>query len=114
MALCGPELISRVLGNLVDNAIKFTSPSGSVIVNLANLGDCVRVGVTDDGPGIPAEHHERIFEKFGQLDHPRKHLGTGLGLTFCKLAVESHGGTIGVLDNPGGRSSTFWFALPRR
>jgi len=71
----------------------------------------VRVAVTDSGPGIAPEFHQRIFEKFGQVDDRRNHQGTGLGLTFCKLAVEAHGGQIGV-DSEMGQGSTFWLALP--
>jgi signal transduction histidine kinase len=76
--------------------------------------DGVRVEVTDTGPGIPLEYQKRIFEKFGQVESRKegqKH-SSGLGLTFCKLAVEAHGGTIGV-ESEGGRGSTFWFTLPK-
>jgi len=75
----------------------------------------VRVLVQDTGPGIPPEYRERIFEKFGQVENPanRQRYSTGIGLTFCKLAVEAHGGQVGV-DSEEGRGSTFWFTLPRR
>jgi signal transduction histidine kinase len=71
--------------------------------------------VTDTGPGIPREYRERVFEKFGQVEaasHGQK-FSTGLGLTFCRLAVEAHNGRIGV-DSEIGRGSTFWFVLPRK
>jgi two-component system, sensor histidine kinase and response regulator len=73
----------------------------------------VRTTVTDTGPGIPPEYRERIFEKFGQVEGRQegKKYSTGLGLTFCKLAVEAHGGQIGV-DSEIGHGSTFWFTLP--
>ena len=73
----------------------------------------VRVSVSDTGPGIPSEFHEKIFEKFGQVEaalHGAKH-SSGLGLTFCKFAVEAHGGTIGV-ESAVGQGSTFWFVVP--
>ena len=65
--------------------------------------------IRDTGRGIPAEAFERIFEKFGQLDSRR--VGTGLGLVFCKLAVEAHGGRIHVASTPGS-GSTFSFTVP--
>lgn len=105
------DLIFRVLQNLLSNALKFTRSTGKVSIHLARRGDRVRVSLTDDGPGIAPENHQRIFEKFGQVDCDQPRLGTGLGLTFCRLAVEAHGGTIGV-DSALGKGSTFWFELP--
>lgn len=73
----------------------------------------MRVSVIDTGLGIPPEYRDKIFEKFGQVEireHKQKH-STGLGLAFCKLAVEAHGGKIGV-DSEVGKGSTFWFELP--
>jgi two-component system, NtrC family, sensor histidine kinase KinB len=126
----------RVLQNLLDNAIKF-SPSGSEITlgsvhmqtdgdgaptvqsrgvtppvtpPLLAEGEWLLLWVRDQGPGIPAQYHERIFEKFGQV-RGRKVRGTGLGLTFCKLAVEAHGGQI-WLESAEGMGSTFALALP--
>jgi len=73
-------------------------------------GACLEV--TDTGRGIPPEFHALIFEKFGQVEarQQKHHLGTGLGLAFCKLALEAHGGTIGV-ESTVGQGSTFWFVL---
>ena len=110
-ALCDPGVIGRVIQNLVDNALKFTPPNGQVQVRLSRQGPHARVTVLDDGPGIPPQSHQRIFEKFAQIEGDKSKYGTGLGLTFCKLAVEAHGGRIGV-DSDLGKGSAFWFELP--
>jgi signal transduction histidine kinase len=73
-------------------------------------GDGIRFAVRDTGAGIPPEAFARIFEKFGQLDAHTK-VGTGLGLAFCKLAVEAHGGHIEV-ESTAGAGSTFSFTIP--
>jgi signal transduction histidine kinase len=105
------DLILRVLQNLLANALKFTAPTGAIRIRITRLAAAVRVGVTDDGAGIAAEFHQRIFEKFGQVETGQTRSGTGLGLTFCKLAVQIHGGRIG-LESAVGSGSTFWFELP--
>ena len=106
-------LISRVIQNLVSNGLKFTSEDGEITVAVQPEDNGVRVSVSDNGPGIPEEYRERIFDKFGQVEAraQRRQYSTGLGLTFCKLAVEAHGGRIGV-DSQEGKGSTFWFVLP--
>jgi len=112
-ALCDPEIGRRVVANLVANAIQFTGHSGEVCIDLNRVPDGIRVTVCDTGPGIPPEHFRRIFDKFGQVEarKERKKYSTGLGLTFCKLAVEAQGGRIGV-ESEVGKGSTFWFILP--
>lgn len=111
VAWCDEEIVLRIVGNLLGNAVKFTPPSGEVKIVLARESNVARVAVIDTGIGIPAEFHERIFEKFIQVEGAQKRLGTGLGLAFCRLAVEAHGGQIG-LDSEPGRGSIFWFTLP--
>jgi PAS domain S-box-containing protein len=108
------ELIARVFQNLLGNALKFTPEDGRVTVSIESGAEAARVLVQDTGPGIPPEYRGRIFEKFGQVENSanRQRHSTGIGLTFCKLAVEAHGGQIGV-DSEEGRGSTFWFTLPR-
>jgi signal transduction histidine kinase len=102
--------LSRTLVNLIANAIKFTH-AGTVTVSASPDGaSCIRFAVRDTGAGIPPEAFERIFEKFGQLDAGNR-VGTGLGLAFCKLAVEAHGGRIEVESTPGA-GSTFSFTVP--
>jgi signal transduction histidine kinase len=99
----------RTLVYLIGNAIKFT---GAGIVTVSARQDdpeTIRFSVRDTGQGIPAESFGRIFEKFGQLDSRR--VGTGLGLAFCKLAVEAHGGRI-MVESTLGTGSTFSFTIP--
>lgn len=101
--------LSRTLVNLVANAIKFTR-AGTVTIAVSQQAEGMRFAIRDTGAGIPAEAFARIFEKFGQLDAAHK-VGTGLGLAFCKLAVEAHGGTISV-ESTVGEGSTFSFTIP--
>jgi two-component system, sensor histidine kinase and response regulator len=102
--------LTRTLVNLIANAIKFTH-AGTVTISVSRSdSDSIRFAVRDTGTGIPAEAFGRIFEKFGQLD-PGNKIGTGLGLAFCKLAVEAHRGTIEVESTPG-TGSTFSFTIP--
>ena len=103
------NLLSRTLVNLIANAVKFTR-GGTVTVSAAQEDGQSRFSVRDTGAGIPSESFDRIFEKFGQLDSDQRG-GTGLGLAFCKLAVEAHGGAIGV-ESVVGSGSTFWFTIP--
>ena len=112
---CDKGLIQRVISNLVSNAANY-SPSGCPLtITLQQLAETVKVSVKDQGQGIPPEYHVKIFEKFGQVEDGRhgKAYSSGLGLTFCKLAVEAHGGQIGV-DSAVGKGSTFWFTLPNQ
>ena len=108
------SLVYRVLANLVANAIHHSPPAGVVTVTVeADPGGGVRVGVADRGEGIPTAWQDRIFEKYVRGDSAlaRYRAGRGLGLTFCRMAVEAHGGRIGVESAPG-RGSTFTFTLP--
>jgi len=105
-------LIRRVLQNLLSNALNYTPSGGAVHITVTPSDSEIRIAITDSGPGIDPQHHQRIFEKFGQVENRDSRLGTGLGLTFCKMAIESHGGRIGV-ESELGKGSTFWFALPR-
>jgi len=105
-------IVSRVVANLVDNGVKFGPADEAVRVGLERRGDRVRVTVADRGPGVPAEARAEIFAKYRQgRGGGNGRRSTGLGLAFCKMAVEAHGGTIGV-DAPAGGGSLFWFELP--
>jgi K+-sensing histidine kinase KdpD/CheY-like chemotaxis protein len=109
------DLTRRVLANLLSNSLRHSRPRTAVRVRAALAGDgkTMQVDVADEGEGIPETYHEKIFEKFGQVEPgpagPR--LNKGLGLTFCKLAVEAQGGRIWV-ESTVGRGSTFSFTLP--
>lgn len=108
------EKVRRSLMNLVDNAIKFTPEGGQVHVDLRDRDRVVEVTVADSGPGIPEDMREKVFERFARVPGTRgRRRGTGLGLAFAKLALEAHGGTISVEDNPGG-GSLFRAHLPKR
>ena len=108
------DKLRRTIINLLGNAIKFT-PVGGTITAAAELGEgVVLFSIRDTGEGIPPEAFERIFEKFGQVENRKagRKMSTGLGLTFCKLAVEAHGGRIWVESLPG-QGSAFFFTIPR-
>lgn len=108
-------LVERAVENLVGNALKFTPETGGEIrVGIEALPDVARVHVSDNGYGVPEEYREQIFEKFGQAASRRsfRKYSTGLGLPFCRLVVESHGGRI-WLGEKTGRGSVFHFELPR-
>jgi PAS domain S-box-containing protein len=109
--LIDATLVARVLQNLLDNAIKFTPPGGCVQVKayLDPATSMVIVAVQDGGSGIPPNMSARLFDKFAVGDSPRR--GTGLGLAFCRLAVEAHGGKIWVESEPG-QGAAFLFTLP--
>ncbi len=107
------RLLLRTLVNLLDNAIKFTPPGGKIRVDVQPFAsDMLLFAVSDTGPGIPPEYQERIFDRFARMPGQSVQ-GTGIGLTFCKLAVESHGGRIWVESRPG-EGATFKFTLPLR
>jgi two-component system sensor histidine kinase RpfC len=105
--------LGHALGNLLNNAFKFTS-HGSVTLRVLKAGaDSVRFEVTDTGIGIPLEYQERLFERFVQVDTSttRRHGGTGLGTSIARDLVELMGGRIGVVSAPG-KGSTFWIEVP--
>lgn len=111
---CDRHLIGRVVANLLSNAIKHTPPQGVITLKVERRPVEVIVSVVDTGSGIPPEFLGRIFEKFAQTEKDiRAHRGTGLGLTFCKMAIEAHGGRIWA-ESEVGQGSTFSFALPIR
>jgi signal transduction histidine kinase len=110
-----PDMMRRVIGNLVDNCIKYGSPGATIRLHTEPSGHGgILLQVKDEGPGVPQELREAIFEKYAKLerDAGRRRAGSrGLGLRFCKVAVEAHGGRIWVEDNVP-RGATFCVELP--
>lgn len=106
-------LLERILMNLLDNSIKYSPDDTTVTVGAAPDPDGVRVWVQNQGDGIPTEHQQRIFKKFTTLHQGDglREKSSGLGLAFCKLAVEAQGGKIGV-ENPPEGGCRFWFVIP--
>jgi two-component system sensor histidine kinase/response regulator len=106
-------LIKRVLSNLVQNAIAHSSGPVGLALSARSDPAGILLTVTDDGPGIPSEYQEIIFRKFERVASPNapRVRSSGLGLTFCRLAVESHGGRIWVKSTEGA-GSTFYVQLP--
>ena len=107
------DRLEQVLGNLVDNAIKYGRAAGTVTVGgSAKEGGQVEVFVQDDGPGIPPEALDRVFERFYRVDkaRAREQGGTGLGLAIVKHIIQTHGGRVWATSEPG-RGTTFYFTL---
>ena len=104
------DMIRRVLINLMENAVKYSETAGTIAVSARVDERIVTIGVKDTGPGIPKAEQGRIFQKFTRLQQSGPK-GLGLGLAFCKLAVEAHGGRIWV-ESESGQGATFLFTLP--
>lgn len=105
------DRLGRVLRNLLANAQKYGREPGRISVHVEERSGQVLISVTDDGPGIPVEDQERIFERFYRVGGSTA-VGTGLGLAIARGLVELHGGTFAVLSAPGA-GSTFTVTLPR-
>jgi PAS domain S-box-containing protein len=105
------DMISRVILNLLDNACKFAPVGGEINLEANPVGEMIEVNIGDNGPGIPADQLESIFDKFTRIALPDMPQGTGLGLAFCRLAVDSHGGRIWA-ESELGQGSSFHFTLP--
>lgn len=106
------EKLFRVLSNLLDNALKFTPAGGKVTLEMAQTDGQLFIDVRDTGPGVPMDFRDQIFDLYAQVPGTEgRRRGTGLGLAFCKLAIEAHQGEIWVEDNPGG-GSRFRIRLP--
>ena len=108
------ELLRQLIGNLLSNAIRYNRPHGSVLLHLDGNQDHLRIAVQDTGPGIPAEHQARIFERFYRVDAHRSRQtgGTGLGLAIVKQLLDLMGGTIAMHSDANG--TRFDLSMPRR
>lgn len=106
-----PELLRRIVENLVDNSLRY-APAGTTIRIETLLNGSLQIRVRDEGPGIPAEAREKIFEKYAKLDPVRdERTSRGMGLAFCRIAAAAHGGTVHVEDNEP-RGACFVVRLP--
>jgi PAS domain S-box-containing protein len=105
------DMIRRVLINLLENAAKFSPQKSRILVGAKKSGDRITIWVEDHGPGIPPEAKEKIFDKFVRLRGEGMTKGLGIGLAFCRIAVQSHGGTIWV-ENVAEGGSRFIFTIP--
>ena len=108
-----PDLLRRVLENLLENALRHAPPNSVVTVSASTRRGAIELGVADAGPGVPPAHREAIFDRFLQVDKPEQaanRSGRGLGLAFCRLAVEAHGGRIWVEDAQPG--ALFLLSIP--
>lgn len=110
--LCDRDLAQRVVVNLIHNALKWSPKGETVIIGAVNGGEEVTISILDNGPGVPDNQVDRIFERFYQLDDSRSQgEGTGLGLAICKHIVEAHGGRIWAEGNGKGAGGRFLFTL---
>jgi signal transduction histidine kinase len=109
-------LLKRVIGNLVQNALTHSASAVKIQLTARRDGDGILFTISDNGPGIPPEYHEVIFRKFERVktaNIPRTR-SSGLGLAFCKLVVDAHGGRIWVQSAGEGKGSAFHFSLPTK
>lgn len=110
--LCDRDLIQRVLVNLIHNAMKWSPEGEAITISAMNGDDEVTISVFDNGPGVPEDQVDRIFERFYQVDASRSgNEGTGLGLAICRHIVEAHGGGIWAESNSQGSGGRFKFTL---
>jgi PAS domain S-box-containing protein len=107
-----PRKVMQVMINLLSNALKHAPESSTIMIKTRMLGDKIEVSVHDSGAGVPEELSRSIFSPFEQVaGDPHAKLGTGLGLTICKLIIEGQGGTIGVRPSDFKQGSGFWFTV---
>ena len=112
--MTGDRLVVReAITNVIDNAIKYGPRESTVDIRVQESPDGAVLEVADEGPGIPAEHRDRVFDRFFRIDEARSRDqgGTGLGLAIAKWAVEIHGGRISVCQRPA-EGSVFRIVLP--
>jgi len=112
-----PDLLGRLLLNLLDNAIKYSPEGGTVAVGMRRANGSCEIAVVDGGPGIPAEARERVFERFYRVDRSRSRAeqsatsGAGLGLAIARRIAEMHAGRLELAESRPGRTE-FRLTLP--
>jgi two-component system, NtrC family, sensor histidine kinase KinB len=106
-----PSRQTQILNNLLSNAMKFSPPDTPIHVTVTREDHYLRVSVSDQGPGIAAEHHDRLFERFFRLTQGRRVKGSGLGLYITKGLVEGQGGKVFV-ESEAGKGATFSYTVP--
>lgn len=105
------DMISRVFRNLLGNALKMSDPGSKIEVVIENTGKMVQVSVLDEGPGVPEDEINKIFDKFVQAGEGRKRGGTGLGLAVCREVINAHNGRIWA-ENRAVKGACFYFEIP--
>jgi two-component system, OmpR family, sensor kinase len=107
------DRLKQLLWNLVENALRYTPPSGTIRLSLGREDGWAELAVVDDGPGIPAEQLPRVFDRFYRVDRARSRAtgGAGLGLAIVKHIAQAHGGSVSVQSTLG-LGSAFWVRLP--
>ena len=109
-----PEILRRVMENLIDNALRYSPARAAIHVHAEERHGQVDILVRDEGPGIPEEYRERVFEMYERLNETHDRSGRGLGLVFCRAAVEAHGGAIWIDESSEGQGATFHVRLSTR
>jgi len=109
--LADRDSLRHVFANLLSNALRFTSPGGTVTVSASEYQENIRFSVTDTGTGIASEHLEHLFEQFYRVPGQEEKSGIGLGLSIVKEIIEAHGGRVGA-ESVSGKGSVFWFTIP--
>ncbi|MDZ4792198.1 MAG: sensor histidine kinase KdpD [Hyphomicrobiales bacterium] len=108
-----PVLIEQVVANILDNAAKYTKADGRIIIEAQQVNNDLLLRITDDGPGIPPNARESVFDIFYRVRAgDGQAAGTGLGLSICRGIVEAHGGQIKAKDGPNGQGAVIEFVLP--
>jgi two-component system heavy metal sensor histidine kinase CusS len=106
-----PILFNRAIGNLIDNALRFTPENGKIRIAIGTSENGSEISVSDNGPGIAPEHLSRVFDRFYRADPSRSSVGSGLGLALVKSIVDLHGGSATIKSEPGdGTAVTLTFS----
>ena len=111
LILIDAVLIERVLANLIENAVKYTSTNSKIVVTASVVGTFLEVAVVDNGPGLPIGKEDQVFEKFARGERESTTPGVGLGLAICRAIIQAHGGSIHARPTSGG-GATIFFLVP--